>query len=88
MAARPKAAGSGMDGIIQWMAYPTANTVTNTSPTAISRIGARSRHSSSLGVCLPSLYNSGAMNKTKNNSGSSSKCTPEGIIANSAPRAI
>ncbi|MNR35710.1 hypothetical protein D3C85_1535760 [compost metagenome] len=88
MAASAKEAASGIDGIIQWMAYPATNTVAKTSPSASSRMGALRFHSSSRGVRLPSLNSSGAMNSTKNSSGSKDICIPVGITAAITPSPI
>jgi hypothetical protein len=88
MAAKANAAGNGIEGIIQLIKYPPAQTVMNTRPSASIKMGALNFHSAVRGTFLPSLNNRGAMNNSKNNSVSISTCIPRGKSANMTPSAI
>ena len=65
-----KAAASGMDGSIQLSTKPTTNTVTITSPMASDTMEPLLSHNPRLLACRDSSKSSGAMNSTKNSSGS------------------
>ena len=74
-APRAKAAASGMEGMTACTENPMMSVVATTSPMASDRMGLRSRQSLALSAFLASSNSSGAMNSTRNISGSSSMCT-------------
>ena len=64
------AAANGMDGSIQFSTKPTTSTVTSTKPMASDTMEPLLSHSPRLLACRDSSNSKGAMNSTKNSSGS------------------
>ena len=83
------AAAKGMEGSIQCRTKPTTSTVARTRPTAKERMAPLFCQSARLLACRASSKSNGAMNSTKNSSGSMFTC--RGVPAMTAmtmPRAI
>ncbi len=68
---------------------PMTRAVATTRPMASDNTGLRSRHRAALSACFASSYSSGAMNSTRNNSGSRvTRTSPPATMAMMRPRAI
>ena len=74
-AARATAAASGIGGTRMWMRRPMRNIVANTSTTALLTICPRNAQSARWEKWRPSLYSSGAMNSSMNQSVATGTCT-------------